>query len=123
MHIARFTIESRITDNIHHIQAFSTTVVVLRVEDTYAKEQDRQHSRTGLNIGYRFTLKYATLEREKSSQLNSATGLEVAAVGTTAFREEGAMLCRHEVGTSIGDTPSKNRYIDRPVVSLATGNI
>ena len=122
MHIARFTIESRITDNIHHIQAFSTTVVVLRVEDTYAKEQDRQHSRTGLNIGYRFTLKYATLEREKSSQLNSATGLEVAAVGTTASRKEGAVLRRNEVGTPTNRFSLKYRYIDRPV-SLVTGNV
>ena len=40
----------------------------------------------------RITLKCATLERKKSKSVNSAAGLEVAAIGTTAFREERAML-------------------------------
>ena len=41
------------------------------------------------------------------SQVNSVSGLEVAAVGTTTFQEGGAMLRRHEVGTSTEDASSK----------------
>ena len=46
--------------------------------------------------------------------MNSASGPEVAAVGTTAFREGGAMLRQREVGVSTEDAPSKiNILIDR----------
>ena len=48
-----------------------------------------------------------TLEREKSRPVNSAARLEVAAVGTIAFREGGIMLRRHEISTSTEDASSK----------------
>ena len=61
------------------------------------------HRDTGQwHTGYRFAMKW----EKKSSQVNSAAGLEVAAVGTTVFRE-GAMLHRHDVDTSTEDAPSK----------------